>query len=128
MKNYFLLITLFIVVFEACKRDDFRLESNAPVIYVTKPQDATAYNVSDTVFIKAIFSDDTRIEAYSIDVRRPDVSIFRMTLVPNFSPSVLDTFIVIPSAMPGNYQVVYYCEDPYDNITIKAVNFTASPI
>ncbi len=124
MKRVLLLAPIFLAIVAGCKKD-FKKEDNAPVITFVSPVEGGVYTAGDTVPVKAVFNDDTKVQAYSADVNKfvYASSIFTYSKTTNSNPAALDTFMVIPSAFYGNYQFVLYCQDPYGNFTTKSANF-----
>ena len=128
MKKVLLLAPIFIMaIVTGCKKE-FKQEENLPVITFISPVQGGVYTTGDTVPIKASFSDDTKVQAISADVNRqlPVSSIFNCAKAYNNKTAVLDTFMVIPLSLYGNYQFDLYCQDPYNNFTIQSITFTAN--
>lgn len=127
MKRVLLLAPIFLAIVAGCKKD-FKKEENLPIINFISPVQGGVYTTGDTVPVKATFGDDTKVQAFSGDINRqlPVSSIFNCAKTVNSKTAVLDTFMVIPSALNGTYQFDLYCEDPYNNFIIKSITFTAN--
>lgn len=127
MKKLLLLIPILILVAYSCKKTSITKEQNAPVITIAHPTEGASYHVGDTIFIQGSFADDSQIQAFTIDVKRTGANIFSTSGISDTTYVPIDTFVVVPTAMSGAYQLILYCEDPNNNFTNKVVNFTAAP-
>lgn len=130
MKKIIFVAPLFLFALAACEESGVFKEQNPPTISVTSPAEGTVYHVGDTVHIKGSFSDDTNVQTYTVDIKKVNSNnILHYTKISEADTTTipLDSFVVIPIAMPGDYQLQLYCEDPNDNFTNKVVNFSAIP-
>ncbi len=130
MKKIFFVAPLFLFAFAACEESGIFKEENPPVITVSQPTEGGVYQTGDTLFIKGSLSDDTNVQTYTVDVKKTNANnILHYVKISEADTTTipLDSFVVIPFAIPGDYQLIIYCEDPNDNFTNKVVNFTAVP-
>lgn len=127
MSRVFTLIMLVLLGFVSACRKDFKKEYNAPLINIISPANGATYTCGDTVPVKVNFGDDTKVQAIAGNINRflPASSIFDCAKTMNTKTATLDTFMVIPGVLYGNYQFEVYAQDPYENFTLKTVNFTA---
>lgn len=127
MSRAAILILFMLIIFTPACRKDFKEETNPPTINIISPVQGAVYTTGDTVPIKVNFIDDTRIQAYAGNVDRflPASSIFHCAYSPNSYGAILDTFMVIPGVLYGDYQCIIYCQDPYENISSKTITFSA---
>lgn len=65
MKNTFLLLTVFTLIFSSCKREEDEdhhhhdtTDTSAPVISLNTPADSSVYQNGDTVFISGMVTDE----------------------------------------------------------------------
>jgi len=130
MKKIFFAVPIILFALTACEESGIFKEENPPVITVTQPTEGAIYSVSDTIYIKGNFSDDTNVQTYTVDVKKVNSNnIMSYTKINELDTTTipLDTFVIVPTAMTGNYQLILYCEDPNDNFTNKVVNFSVIP-
>lgn len=127
MRISFTILSILILTVVGCKKKFS--EGNAPSVYINSPVDGGIYEAGDTVPVKMTFTDDSKVQAYITEIKMlaPASNIFTYSNSPYVQTSVLDTFMVIPSAMHGQYEVIIWIQDPYENITNKVIHFTALP-
>lgn len=124
MKNYLVVFLAGMLTLSACKEEVLFREDNAPVITVLSPADSMVYAPGDTLHIKVNFTDDSKVQAYTVNVKSGN-SIFLYNGIPNENDSIVmfDTTIVLPPQQI-DYQIQLYCEDKYANFTNKIVPFS----
>lgn len=126
MKSYLIIGVLFILAFAGCQEDPILIEQNPPVITVESPADNAVFTVNDTMHMKINFFDDTKVQAFTVNIKRVDAnSIFLHNGIPNDSSAVYDTTFVL-ATQAGNYEMMLYCQDTKGNFTNKIVPFVVN--
>jgi hypothetical protein len=119
----------FILLASSCdKNNEPVIDKEAPVIEILEPEDNFFYAQGDTVFIKALLTDNTLLRKGSIHVHdefqpfgQDTVFVHEFNLKVN--AVMLDTFWIVNDPLDKNYVIYIDAIDQSENLTDKFHHF-----
>lgn len=92
----------------------------SPLIEIVAPERETIYAPADTVFIKALVSDNTKLRKASVHIHdlslvAPADTVFVCDYFMNLQNFAIDTFWVVNEPSSKTYLIIFDCVDQAEN-------------